>query len=210
MDLRDTALIARGLAPVDRALRRKLLIAGAATVLTAAQPPRTSAHASFGPVTPRETPPAAFRLSPTDGKPAGLKALLGGRITAMQLMFTGCSATCPIQGAIFADAQTRLAQADRGLRLLSISIDPLNDDVPALSRWLSRFGAQPARWTAATPRMQDVDPLLDFLRGRAAGADRHTAQAFLFDRQGRLTFRTVDMPPGGELVRLMQELAAAG
>jgi len=190
--------------------RRQLLLAGAVALTTATSPRRTAAHSSFGPVTPREAPPAAPRLTPTDGRPAPLKNLLTGRITAVQLMFTGCSATCPIQGAIFADAQARLAQADRGLRLLSITIDPLNDDVPALARWLGRFGALPARWSAAMPRVQDVDPLLDFLRGRASGADRHTAQAFLFDRQGRLAFRTVDMPPGGELVRLMQELAAAG
>ena len=100
--------------------------------------------------------------------------------------------------------------AHQHLRLLSVSIDPLSDDAPTLARWLGRFGAQPARWSAAAPAVRDVDLLLDFLRGRAVGADRHTAQAYLFDRQGRLAFRTVDMPPGSELVRLMQELSAAG
>jgi protein SCO1 len=189
--------------------RRRLLAAGV-LALAVGRHGVARAHESAGPVTPRQAAPTGMRLNTIDGKPALLPDLLKGRITAVQLMFTGCSATCPIQGAIFADAQAHLAPADKQLRLLSISIDPLGDDAPALARWLGRFGAQPARWSAAVPAVRDVDPLLDFLRGRATGADRHTAQAYLFDRQGRLAFRTVDMPPGNELVRLMQALSAAG
>lgn len=188
--------------------RRRWLAAGA-LALVVGRAGSAAAHASAGPVSPREPAPAGLRLSLGSGRSASLPDLLKGHVTAVQLMFTGCSATCPIQGAIFADAQARLAPADKQLRLLSISIDPLSDDPPALARWLARFGAQPARWSAAVPAVSDVDPLLDFLRGRAAGVDRHTAQAFLFDRQGRLAFRTIDMPPGGELVRLMQALAAS-
>jgi protein SCO1/2 len=122
-------------------------------------------------------------------------------------MFTGCTATCPIQGAIFADAASQLATAGRELRLLSISIDPLGDDAQALTAWLQRYGAQPQRWGAAVPLVKDVDKLLDFVRGRASGVDRHTAQAFLFDRHARLAYRTADMPAGGDLVALMRQLA---
>jgi protein SCO1 len=188
--------------------RRRWLAAGA-LALAIGRPGSAAAHASVGPVSPREPAPAGLRLSLGTGRPALLPDLLKGHVTAVQLMFTGCSATCPIQGAIFADAQARLASADQRLRLLSISIDPLGDDPPALARWLTRYGALPARWSAAVPAVRDVEPLLDFLRGRAVGVDRHTAQAFLFDRQGRLAFRTIDMPPGGELVRLLQALAAS-
>jgi protein SCO1/2 len=57
------------------------------------------------------------------------------------------------------------------------------------------------------PKLKDVDPLLDFLRGRTPGTDRHTAQAFVFDRQARLVYRTEDMPQPEELVKLMQRVA---
>lgn len=194
--------------PSGRSTRRRdLLIGGAAAIVAAAVPLPAAAHAALGPVTPPVAAPG-FRLVGTDGTSGALKDRLTARITAVQLMFTSCSATCPIQGAIFADAQARLAQAGSDLRLLSISIDPLSDDAAALKTWLARFGAQPRLWSAASPRVQDLDPLLDFLRGRAAGPDRHTAQAFLFDRQARLAFRTTDMPAGGDLVHLMQELAS--
>jgi protein SCO1/2 len=187
--------------------RRQLLATAAVALAVPAWTGRARAHGSFGPVQPALAAPA-LRLHGTGGKPAELAALLRGRTTALQLMFTGCSATCPIQGALFAQAQQRLAGSDPQLRLLSISIDPLGDDVPALRAWLARFGAQAPRWSAALPGLNDVDRLLDFLRGRAPGVDRHTAQAFVFDRQARLVWRTEDMPDPLELVRLMQGIAA--
>lgn len=186
--------------------RRRML--AAATVFGTASWPgrRAQAHGSFGPVEPALAAPA-LGLQDMGGKRADLPAALRGHVTALQLMFTGCSATCPIQGALFADAQQRLGRDDAGIRLLSISIDPLGDDLEAMRAWLARFGAQPPRWSAALPRMQDVDRLLDFLRGRAAGVDRHTAQAFVFDRKAQLVFRTQDMPTPSELVRLLQRIA---
>lgn len=114
---------------------------------------------------------------------------------------------CPIQGAVFADAQARLDSEGAGLRLLSVSIDPLGDDLAAMRAWLAKFGAQSRRWAGALPRVNDVDVLLDFLRGRAPGTDRHSAQAFVFDRQARLVYRTEDMPQPAELVALMRRVA---
>jgi protein SCO1/2 len=186
--------------------RRHVLVAGVAGSCMAWPQRRAAAHALYGPVTPPVQPPA-IRLTTAQGHTVALQNLLKGHITAVQLMFTGCTATCPIQGAIFAEAASQLATAASELRLLSISIDPLGDDTRALTAWLHRYGAQPPRWGAAVPLVKDVDKLLDFLRGRASGVDRHTAQAFLFDRQARLAFRTTDMPAGGDLAALMRQLA---
>jgi protein SCO1 len=183
--------------------RRRLL--GAAATLAAL--PRAAAHGSFGPADPALAAPA-LALQDSNGRQNTLRTLLQGRVTAVQLMFTGCSATCPIQGALFSETQQRLPAEDARLRLLSLSIDPLGDDPKALRDWLAKFGAQSPRWSAALPRAQDVDRLLDFLRGRAAGADRHTAQAFVFDAQARLVYRTEDMPQPAALVQLMQRIAA--
>jgi len=185
------------------ATRRAWLAAAAGW---AASPWPASAHGAFGPVQP-EQPAPGLALQDLNGKAVALPALLAGQVTAVQLMFTGCSATCPIQGAVFADTQARLAKEGAGLRLLSVSIDPLGDDLPAMRAWLAKFGAQPARWTAAVPKLQDVDRLLDFLRGRAPGVDRHTAQAFVFDRRARLVYRTEDMPAPAELAALMARVS---
>jgi protein SCO1 len=165
-------------------------------------------HGSFGFVQPPQPVPA-LSVKALDGKTSTLRQMLQGRVTAVQLMFTGCSATCPIQGAMFAEVQQLLAGQDAKLRLLSLSIDPLGDDPKALRNWLSKFSAQSSRWHAALPQVQDVDRLFDFLRGRAEGPDRHTAQAFVFDRHARLAYRTQDMPDPTALVALMQRTARA-
>ena len=192
--------------PVIHSPARRRLLGGA--LLGAALPwGLAQAHGDFGPLRPALAA-LLLRVQETGGKRVELASLLRGHVTAVQLMFTSCSATCPIQGAIFAGAQKSLLDADPALRLLSLSIDPANDDVAALRAWLARFGANSVRWSAALPQARDVERLFDYLRGRAPGVDRHTAQAFIFDRRARLAYRTEDMPNPDELVRLMQSIAA--
>lgn len=165
------------------------------------------AHEPYGPLRPPLAAPT-LRLTGDDGRRFELTERLRGRITALQLMFTGCSATCPIQGALFG-ATAPLITGQREMQLLSLSIDPLGDSPQAVHSWLARFGTH-ANWQAAVPRIEDVDRLLDFVRGRAAGADRHTAQVYLFDRQARLAFRTADMPPARFIADTMGELSRMG
>jgi protein SCO1/2 len=169
-----------------------------------AQPAAVPAHDPFGPMRP-PLPAPKLRLTREDGSAFDLPTQLRGRISAVQLMFTGCSATCPIQGALFA-ALAPMVAAQREMQLLSLSIDPLGDSPQALAAWRARFGAA-TNWQAAVPGVRDVDRLLDFLRGRAQGVDRHTAQIYLFDRQARLAYRTADMPPARFVADLMNELS---
>lgn len=190
-------------------VRRRAVLAtlgSACTSVFALPPPPAPSHDPFGPVTP-PLPASPWRLVDEREKALDLRRRLRGKVTALQLMFTGCSATCPIQGALFAAVAPRLDSPDA--QLLSISIDPLSDDPKALRSWLDRFGRHPA-WHAARPEMRDVDPLLDFLRGRATGVDRHTAQVFLFDREARLLYRTPDMPSPAQVTSMLSQLAALG
>ncbi len=166
--------------------------------------PTATAHEPFGPLRPPRPSPK-LTLVGDDGKRFELTQRLRDRTTALQLMFTGCSATCPIQGALFG-ALAPLLAGQREMQLLSVSIDPLGDSPQAVRAWRDRFGAH-AHWQGAVPRVEDVDRLLDFVRGRAAGADRHTAQVYLFDRHARLAYRTADMPPARFVADTMRELS---
>lgn len=197
-----------GASSLPRACRREVL-GVAAALLCAWLPMRAKPFAPFGPVKPPQvTPPLDLLL--LDSRTTNLASVLRGKVTAMQLMFTSCSATCPIQGAIFAEAQRRLSDAPSHFQLLSLSIDPLGDDPKALRAWLQRFGADPARWSAALTTTKDVDRLLDFVRGRARGVDRHTPQVYVFDREARLYYRSADLPPAASVVELMRSIAAQG
>lgn len=187
--------------------RRSFVTIAAASGLglgSEAAPPQPPAHAPFGPVDPPQTAPS-IPLVADDGKTFKLVQHLRGKVTAVQLMFAGCSAICPIQGALFAGVAQKI-EAIRDAQLLSLTIDPLNDDPAALRRWKASFGAH-RLWSAAAPKLQDVDALFSFLGGRNRGVDEHTGQVYLFDRKARLRYRTPDLPTISYVAETMSQLA---
>jgi protein SCO1 len=196
-----------------RRCRRDGLALALAGLLGAAMPRPGQAHGTLGPlVPPPPAPPLPLLLH--DGRHLTLPELLRGRITAVQLMFTGCSATCPIQGAAFAELQRLLPPAALpSAQWLSVSVDALGDDAARLATWRRRFGAD-GRWWAAVPAPRHAEVLPGFLggkpgvRSRDDTRDRHSAQVFLFDRLGRLAFRTAELAPPRSVAEAMQQLAA--
>ncbi len=187
--------------------RRRALMALSAGA-TFGRPAPSFAHNDAGLVTPPEAPPGV-ELAMHDGQAAGLANALADRVTALQLIFTSCRMTCPIQGAVFAAAAKELGDRIASAQWLSITIDPGRDDPKTLRAWMTRFGAHP-RWRAARPDQAGLEKLLSFLRARSGGPDRHTAQVYFFDRRGRLAMRSVDFPPANELVRVLGELDKRG
>jgi protein SCO1 len=197
-----------------------LLLAAALGRPATAQParpaaPGTTPHFPFGPLpVPRALP--NWPVHTHQGQATDLAALCRGRSTALQLMFTSCSATCPIQGALFAQAQAMLMAAAGGpgrLQLLSLTIDPLSDDPAALAAWLRRHGAGPL-WRGAQPRLADRDAQLAFFNQDGlrppSGSDPHTTQVHLIDRQARLVYRTPALPPAEQIASLLRRIDQAG
>jgi protein SCO1 len=187
-----------------RPTRRSFLI-GAASLGLGAHAAPLQAHAVAGPVDPPEAPPP-LKLTLDDGGASALQALLKDRVSAVQLMFTSCQATCPIQGALFADAAKKLGERKKAAQLVSISIDPARDTPQALRAWMKRFGAS-ARWRAAQPEKAQLESLVGFLKSKNPAPDPHTAQVYYFDRKARLVLRSVDFPPAHDIVRLLEQLA---
>ena len=186
--------------------RRRLLTAGALALLGVGVPAAGRAAVGVGPVVPAVAAPA-LPLRRHDGAARTLAAQLRGAVTAVQLMFTGCSTVCPIQGALFAALQAAsLAERGATVRLLSLSIDPLADDPAALSAWLRRFGAGPA-WSAAAPAPEALEGMLALFKGAAAAGDRHTGQVHVFDRDARLVWRTSELPPTAEVMAALRRAA---
>ncbi len=166
---------------------------------------RSEAHNDAGKVVPPLSAPA-MPIALHDGSRTDLAKALSGRPTALQLMFTGCSATCPIQGALFGATLKHLPAAS-AVRLMSVSIDPLNDDPAAMRRWLKKFDANDL-WQGATPDYRDVNRLFDFLRARTSGIDRHTAQVYFFTKDSTLVLRSTDFPSSQEIARMLLRLTA--
>jgi protein SCO1 len=169
-------------------------------------------HFPFGPVVPAR-PVKGWPVKTHRNEATDLASLLRGRVSALQFMFTGCSATCPIQGALFAQAQRELKLGSTAAQFVSISIDPLSDSPAALDAWLRKFGARPG-WLAAAPRVEDVSAIVELLgtggEPRQLGADAHTAQVYIVDRRGDLVYRLSSMPPAAEIASEMRIVAERG
>ena len=155
--------------------RRALLRASLGMALPGALLTSARSHSPLGRIDPPQAAPA-LRVTSANGRLTELDQLLRSKVSAVQLMFTGCSATCPIQGAVFAEVQRQLQGSPAHLQLLSVSIDALGDDPKALRAWLRRFDAQAARWSAAVIAPADLDRLLDFVaRPRQRRRSPHAA-----------------------------------
>ncbi len=73
------------------------------------------------------------------------RADLLGQITVMDFFFTNCPAICPALSRSMKQIQD--AVGDRGVRLVSVSVDPVNDTETALRAHARELGADPAVWT---------------------------------------------------------------
>jgi protein SCO1 len=180
-----------------------------------------SAHAGDG-MGPVDPPTAAPDVKLTDhlGRARALREMLSGRVSVVQTMFTGCASVCPIQGAVFAQVQRRLATlaTRQPVQLLSLSIDPLGDSPAALKAWLTRLQAQPT-WLAAVPSMPELAILQRGLNGRADertngktdgrnnSIDDHSDRLYFFDAQARLRWRSGALPGVDEVLRVASHLA---
>lgn len=185
--------------------RRRALASMGALAAWGWSNPSNASEAPTGWLQPRLKVPA-LQVIDSEGRKTSLDAAVSGKVTAVQLVFTGCSSTCPIQGALFAAIAARRRSAD--VQLLSISIDALGDTPAALSSWQARFGKHPA-WRAAVADVRDVDRIGDFMKGVAGKSGTHTAQVFVFDPQGRLAYRTGDSPGINEVEALVARLSQA-
>ena len=187
--------------------RRREFLRVAAGLGIASIAPSVRGHGAMGPVRPPLAAPLVTMVR-NDAVQRPLASLLSGKVSAVQLMFTGCSSVCPIQGALFQAAQRLLNEggAPVGLQLVSLSVDPMADDPRALTDWLRKFDAGP-RWIAAAPRVEQLDPLRAFFAAASPFAEDHSTQVFCFDRNARLVFRTQALPTANDIATVLGQIA---
>ncbi|MET0168643.1 MAG: SCO family protein [Vicinamibacterales bacterium] len=121
--------------------------------------PAPAASSGFELLKPGETLPDT-RFIDQDGRPRTFADFRGGPV-AITFIYTSCPIPdfCPRMDSHFASIQ-RTIVTDRGLngvRLVSISIDPLTDTPAVLKGHAERLMADPARWTFLTGDRDDVD-----------------------------------------------------
>ena len=95
-----------------------------------------------------------------DGKTLDLKTLVdAGKPVVMDFIFTTCTTVCPILSASFASLRRELGENAREVQLISITIDPENDQPEQLKRYRERFNGGPG-WEFLTGSRDDVGRVL--------------------------------------------------
>jgi protein SCO1/2 len=90
-----------------------------------------------------------FSLRSSTGQPLS-QANLSGRIWIADFMFTHCPSICPTLSAHMAKLQSALTRQGLDVRLVSFTVDPVNDTPEVLRAYGERFHADPSRWLFVT------------------------------------------------------------
>lgn len=95
-----------------------------------------------------------FSLIERSGQPITRADLLG-KVWIADFVFTRCSGPCPTLSARMQALQTALADAP-GVKLVTFTLDPVNDTAAVLSDYAKRFHADPERWWFVTGDKEEV------------------------------------------------------
>jgi protein SCO1/2 len=113
-------------------------------------------------------------------------ASLRGTPVLLAMIYTHCTATCPLA----VSELKRIAAREPGVRLVLVSLDPARDDTKRLARYAADRALDSSRWTLLTGSDADVRDLAATLsvRYRRVTADdlAHSNLITLLDREGRM------------------------
>lgn len=117
-------------------------------------------------------------------------ASLRGAPVLLAMVYTHCTATCPLAVAEL----KRIAALEPGVRLVLVSLDPARDDPERLARYAADHALDASRWTLLTGSDSDVRDLAATLsvRYRRVTPDdlAHSNLITLLDREGRIVRQT--------------------
>ena len=130
--------------------------------------------------------------------------LVKGKTVAINFIFTTCTTICPPMGATFARVQNELANRD--VRFISVSVDPVTDTPERLKAWRAKFKGSP-KWTLVTGTQQKIDELLQALAASTARREEHSPTTIIGnDALGQWT-RAFGLAQPSQLVSLLDKAA---
>lgn len=104
-----------------------------------------------------DVPP--FAMKSQAGLPV-TPADLRGQPFIADFIFLSCRTSCPKLTERMKGLQTKIAAKNSTVRLVSITVDPENDDVPALAKYTATLGADPKIWTFLTGPLDQLDAVV--------------------------------------------------
>ena len=128
--------------------------------------------------------------------------LVKGKLVVINFIFTTCTTICPPLGATFARVQKEVANRD--VRLISVSVDPVTDTPERLKAWRDKFHAGPS-WTLVTGEKQKIDELLSALSITTSRPEDHAPTIIIGnDALGQWT-RTFGLAKPSQIVDIIDK-----
>ncbi len=184
-------------------------LALSAAALAAAHP---GPHPAAAPAAPQRSigvyRPGPVVLTRSDGARVALdEELAYDGPVALNFIFTSCSAVCPIATRTMAELQGQLRPGEK-LRLVSISLDPLNDTPAALREYARKAGARPGWhfYTGSVAASEAAQRAFDLFRGDKMN---HAPVTLVRSAPGRAWVRLEGFPTANELAAELRDIPAA-
>ena len=194
---------------------RSLLPALLATLLCAAGAFAATPKASVSPLPGDSVYQLSAPMTDQQGRAFDWRARRG-RPQLVAMFYTSCPYVCPLIVDSGKGVEAALTPAERArLDLLLVSIDPARDTPAALAEVAHKRRLDPARWTLARPRAQDLRAIAGLLgvryRELADGEFNHTSALVLLDADGRVVARTekIGSVPDPEFLAATRRVLAA-
>jgi len=138
-----------------------------------------------------------------------LSDFIGDKLVAITLTFTSCQTICPVLDSIFLQVQSKMpGYTEKGIELLSISIDPATDIPPRLKAHAEEIGAQPG-WTFLTGEQKKVTRILKALEVYTPDIANHPPAIFVVDGRRGVWARLNGFPSAGLVVETIQDFQTA-
>ncbi len=146
-------------------------------------------------------------LVDTNGHNVSLREQLNDRSAIiLNFIYTTCTTICPVMSATFQQVQEQLGADQKGVRLVSISIDPENDTPAKLKAYASKFQAGP-QWTMLTGSLEN-SLITQKAFGVFAGEKmNHKSVTFLKAKGEKNTWIRIDgLAESGQIVDELEKL----
>jgi protein SCO1/2 len=131
-----------------------------------------------------------FSLPTQDGGTLKMSDLKG-KVCLVSFVFTTCNGTCPATTHRMGQVQAALKERGlKGVRLLSITLDPARDTPEVLRKYMALYDIEPANWTFLSGQKDRVNKVVAawgmWARPAANGQLDHPSRVFLVDKKGRI------------------------
>ncbi len=114
-----------------------------------------------------------------DGKRVRLKNIIDtNKPVVVDFIFGTCTTICPVLSAGFINLQNRLGADATKVHLVSITIDPENDNPKVMKEYLKRYRAKPG-WDFFTGSRRDIDLVMNAFGAYIPNKMSHYAVTFI-------------------------------